>query len=161
MRHAIPLLWLLASFTALGAERGPQAQEDNAREVLFNYLIHQESGAQQRPKVYFLSLGTIWTNRTITRIDPTDEFMRRFEGRVPPVRKVSLCVDDYRKVADKNTGQRGIIFTVADFKWLSKTEIEAVGNVYKAQLNGYWNTYTLTNDGRKWKVAHTKMGGVS
>jgi sugar (pentulose or hexulose) kinase len=87
--------------------------------------------------------------------------MRQFAGRKPPVRKVSACEDRQTNVVEKTTGQRGIIFTVSHLRWISSSEVEALGHVYEAGLAAQWATYTLTNSSGKWKVTKTKDGGVS
>lgn len=123
----------------------------------------QGSGAQRAFKIYFLCMDEIWTNsspRTL-RIDPSDEFLKRFAGRTPPVRKSSACVDHGKDVVDKNTGQRGIIFTMSHLKWISGTEVEAFGKTYEAGLAAEWAAYALTNASGQWKVTGRKAGGIS
>lgn len=155
------LLALFVASNALAADQPPQQDEDGVREVVSKALIYEASGAQQGYKVYFLSLGSTWTGKGIARTDPSDEFMKRFAGRTPPVRKVSACEDKGSKVADKQTGARGIIFTVSDLKWISNTEVVVDGDVCKAGLNGYTMTYTLKRNNSQWKITDSKLQSIS
>jgi hypothetical protein len=161
--HRVLLFLAVLVAPVLGAEQLRQAEEDDVREVLFKHLIFNAAGAQRGFRVYFLSVGETWTNsspRTL-REDPSDEFMKRFADRTPPVRKVSSCEDRGKDVVEKETSRPGLIFTVRKLKWISKTEIEASGSVYQAGLAAHWATYTLMKVGGKWKITGVKNSGVS
>src|SRR5689334_13010252 len=82
--------------------------EDDIREAVFRYLFeHNASGQQKKAGVYCLSLGE--------DADPSDEFMRRFAGHKPPVRKLSQCtVGPYHGVIDKRTQKVGLKFRVSN-----------------------------------------------
>ena len=139
-----------------------EAEEGNVREVAFKTLIYEAAAAQEGYKVYFLSLGNTWTNDRPFGIDPSDGFMKRFEGRTPPVRKASQSkIGEEGEVRDKSSGQRGVIFTVTDLKWVSDQEVEATCSVFKAGLNGYTFKYTLTRKNNQWKVTNKKMVSIS
>jgi hypothetical protein len=131
-----------------------EAEEGNVREVAFKTLIYEAAAAQDGYKVYFLSLGN--------EIDPSEEFMKRFEGRTPPVKKASLSkIGEKGEVQDKSSGQRGVIFTVTNLKWVSNQEVEATCDVFKAGLNGYTYKYTLTRKNNQWKVTNKKLVSIS
>jgi len=149
------------TLTALAGEEPRESEAHNVREVAFKSLIYEAAAAQQGYRVYFLSLGSTWTNDTPFAIDPSDTFMTRFAGRTPPVKKVSQSKKAERgQVLDKSTGQLGVIFTVADLKWVSDQEVEATCSVYKAGLNGYAYKYTLIKKNNQWKVANKKLVSI-
>ncbi len=65
------------------------------------------------------------------------------------------------EVRDKASGQRGVIFTVTDLKWVSDAEVEATCSVYKAGLNGHTSKYTLSRKNNQWKVTNRKLVSIS
>jgi len=94
--------------------------EDDIREAVFRFQFdHNASGLQQNAKVYFLSLGK-------GDKDPSDEFMERFRGQKPPVKKVSQGTVSVTGVKDKETREQGLIFRVTSIKWISHTEIDGL-----------------------------------
>jgi len=136
-----------------------KAEEDNVREVAFKTLIYEAGAAREGYRVYFLSVSKTRTN---TPFDPSDGFMKRFAGRTPPVKKVSQSqMGDGGKVLDKSTGQRGVIFTVTDLKWISDEEVEATCDVYMAGLNGYTYKFTLSRKNNQWKVTNKRLVSIS
>ncbi len=158
----ILILVVALTLTALAAEQPRESNADNVREVAFKSLIYEAAASRDGYRVYFLSLGTTWTNDTPFMIDPSDGFMKRFAGRTPPVKKVSQSKKgEGGEVLDKNTGQRGVIFTVTDIKWISDKEVEAECSVYKAGLNGYAHKYTLSSRNKQWKVTSKKLVRIS
>ena len=137
-------------------------EQDNVREVAFKTLIYEAAAAQHGYRVYFLSLGNTWTNDRPAEIDPSDDFMKRFAGRAPPIRKVSQSrIDEAGEVRDKTSGQRGVIFTVTDLKWTSDREVTAKCIVFKAGLSAYVNEYKLTRKYNQWKVTDIKLVSIS
>ena len=161
MKRIILALALALALSALAAEGPRESEADNLREVAFKTLIYEAAAAQQGYRVYFLSLGNTWTNDRPFAIDPSDGFMKRFEGRTPPVRKVSQSRSVKGEVRDKISDQRGVIFTVTDLKWISDTEVEAKCSVFKAGLNAYTDKYTLTKKNNQWKVTDKKSLSIS
>lgn len=139
-----------------------QAEQDNVREIAFKTLIYEAAAAQQGYKVYFLSLGNTWTNDRPFEIDPSDAFMKRFQGRSPPVKKASQSkIGQEGEVRDKSSGHRGVIFIVSDLKWVSAQEVQATCSVFMAGLAGYTYQYTLTRKDNRWKVTDKKMVSIS
>ena len=58
-----------------------KAQQNNIREAVFRYQFHSDGGGpQSKPNVFFIS---------VEGKDPSDEFLKRFSGNKPPVRKRS------------------------------------------------------------------------
>ena len=153
----------LLALAAVAAEQAQSKDEDNVREVAFKSVIYETAAAREGYSVYFLSVGLTWTDDNhFTEKDPSDELMRRFVGRNPPVRKVSDSRKaDGGRVVDKSTGKPGVIFTVDDLKWISDNQAETRCAVYKAGLNGVVYKYTLSRTNNQWKVTSKKLVSVS
>lgn len=129
-------------------------QEDDIRESVFRYQFqHNASGQQQNAKVYFLSLGSIEEPE-----DPSDEFMKRFQGHQPPVKKVSQSiVSVFEGVKDKDTGEQGLIFRVTRIAWKSDVEVEVEGGYYENGLSASGNIYRVALEGGQWVVKEDRM----
>lgn len=128
--------------------------EDDVREAVFLFQFdHNASGLQQNAKVYFLSLGG--GDR-----DPSDEFMERFRGLKPPVKKVSECTASVTGVKDKETGEHGLIFRVTSIKWVSDSEVEVEGGYHEASESASGNTYLLLREGERWFVKEHRMNWI-
>ena len=126
-------------------------QADDVREAVFRYLFdHNGCNCPGIVEVLFLSLGTsVGTDR-----DPTAEFMRRFEGDEPPVRKVSESVWDVAEgVSDRQTGETGIILRVGHVVWMSDTEIQVRGGYYSNGLSAATSLFQVVLQGGWWEVA--------
>ncbi len=149
------------TLTALAAEKQREAEVDKVREVAFKSLIYNAAASQHGYKVYFLSLGSTWTNNARFDIDPSDEFMSRFRGRTPSVKKASQAKIGDLAVIDKTTGQRGVVFTLSDLKWISDQAVEVTCNVYMAGLSSYTSKYTLSRKKNQWKVTDRKFVNIS
>jgi hypothetical protein len=104
--------------------------------------------------VFYLSLGE-------KDDDPTDEFLARFTGHKPPVRKVSMCSTEGLRVVDKQTGKRGLIFRVAKIKWVSDSKVQVEGGYYEDGLSATRNVYTVVRKDGKWRVTKDKMEWIS
>jgi hypothetical protein len=121
--------------------------EDDIREALLNYIF--EHGApQQKPytKAFFIS---------IDKKDPDDNFMARFKGHTPIVKKASEAVvgGDMGGVSDKKTRDPGILFSVSNIKWIGNDSVEVDGGYYVAWLFAGGCTYRLVQKQSKWTVA--------
>lgn len=67
--------------TQAGQSRTEAQEKLDICEAVFRYQFeHNASGAQQKAKAYFLK---------IHNKDPSDEFLARFKGHTPPVKKGS------------------------------------------------------------------------
>ena len=92
----------------------------------------------------------------------SDEFIKRFAGNKPPVRKRSYCTANAGKgVLDKQTGEQGLIFNVTSLRWISDTEVEAEGGYYEAGLSSSGNICALKKEKGKWKVTTDKLVEIS
>jgi hypothetical protein len=122
---------------------------------VFRHLFeHNASGQQKKAGVYCLSLRE--------DADPSDEFMKRFAGHNPPVRKLSECsIGPFDGVVDKRTHKVGLKFRVSSITWISATEAEATGGYFEGGLSASGNTYTVKKVHGKWRVTKDKMNWIS
>jgi len=149
------LLFSLASFD-LGAEPARQNQEDDIREAVFRRQLNEfgstglpDTAPRDMPKAYFIGLGE--------KDDPSDAFIKRFNGHKPPVRKLSACKMSVDGDFDKKTGERGYVLSVGTITWKSDTEVDVNGFWHVSGLCASWDTYTLKKQNRKWKVTKDKI----
>ncbi len=123
------------------------AMVDDICEVVFRWqFANNGSGLQEMAKGHYLSVGET--------TDPSDEFMRRFRGHTPPVKRVSECELTVfgSVVKDRTTGERGLIFRVTDIVWRSDTEVEVTGGYYEASMSGSTIHWRVAREGDQWKV---------
>jgi hypothetical protein len=157
MKNLLQLILLIAC-TSLGfaadkdQDKQRARQVDDIREAVFRWQFdHNASGQQKKAKVYFLRLQG-------KEGDPTDEFMKRFAGHSPPVRKASACESDAKKgVRDKTTGEMGLVFWISNVRWKSDTEVELGGGYDESSRSASSNAYVVKKVDGKWKVTSDKM----
>ena len=153
----ITSFFLLFVFALIGlsGDDARKNQEDDIREAVFRWQFdHNASEQQGYAKVYFLEVGE-------KEGDPSDEFIKRFAGNKPPVRKRSECSVSTRGDFDKKTGERGLVFRLRVIEWKSDTEVDVKGGYHEHGLSGSGNTYTLKKENGKWKVINDKMHWIS
>ena len=163
MKALIQFLLLLAC-TSLGfaadkdkdKDKVRERQVDDIREVVFRWQFdHNASGQQKKAQVYFLGFHG-------KEGDPTDEFMKRFAGHIPSVRKASACESNAKQgVRDKTTGEKGLIFRVSSVRWKSDTEVEVEGGYNESGVSASSNVYVVKKVDGKWKVTSDKMMTIS
>jgi hypothetical protein len=160
MKFIAQLVVLIALTSAsYAADKARQGQVDNVREAVFRYQFtnnaaHGPAAAAKRIAVFYLSVGD-------KDQDPSEEFLMRFAGHTPPVRKVSACSTKKMRVEDKRTGERGLIFHVRSIRWISDTKAEVKGGYYEDGLSASGNTYTVVKRNGKWVVVEDKMKWIS
>ena len=54
---------------------------------------------------------------------------------------------------DKQTGELGVIFKIANIRWVSDAEVEVKGGYYEFPRSASDNTYTVRKANNKWRVA--------
>lgn len=134
--------------------KGPTPVIDpDMAEAVFRYQFkHNASGQQTNATAYFLGLGDS---------DPDDAFMNRFQGHRPPVKKLSQCTTKGMRVTDKQTGKRGLIFSVDNIVVTGADTAEASGGYYEGGLSSSGNTYYLKRKNGKWFVEKDTMHWIS
>ena len=99
-------------------------------------------------QVFFLSFG---------KEEPTDEFILRFAGHNPPVKKSSQASGKY-KLNDQETGKRGVLLSAANIRRITENEVEIwvgyyLGPYNKKAKNAAIKIYSVQRENNKWIVA--------
>lgn len=133
---------------------GDPAASDDIREAVFRSLFAKNaSGMKANAKGYYI---------TIEKADPSPEFLGRFEGNSPPVKKGSHATSNKSEgVVDKVTGERGLRFGAGRIEWLSETHVRLDATYYEAGLSAAGYTFELKLISDKWTVINRKMNWIS
>ncbi len=135
-------------------------QEDGIREVVFRYQIPRKRfwSRLAAARVFYLALEEGGKLK-----DPRDEFIERYHGHKPPVRKFSQCTvpPAVAGVRDKETGERGLVFSVSSIEWESTTEVVVEGGRYEHGLSSSRNRYWLESKKGRWQVTRDVMLRIS
>jgi len=154
MRRIIPLLLILTS-CASPDFNDRASTENDIREAVFRYQfdIWKDHGAA----AYYLDFSEK------KRIDPPADFMHRFAGHFPPVKKVSQCMvrNLGEGVIDSETEEHGLIFRATSIKRMSDTEVEVSGGYYENGKSASGNTYTVQWRNGKWHVTKDCLHWIS
>lgn len=131
------------------------SREDAVREAVFKYQIERlTTDLPKKDVVFFLSVGE--------EANPSDALIARFAGRRPLVKKVSDSVPKkYEGIFDKDTGKKGILFSVTSIKWINDSEAEVEGGHYTAPLAASGNVYKVRFENGKWVVKDDDMKWIS
>jgi hypothetical protein len=134
--------------TAPGADT-----EDDIREAVIRYMF-EHSATQQHPYA-----STIFIALERDK-DPSDEFMKRFEGNRPIVKKLSgsTYTSDTGMIVDKETGRGGIRYNVGTIKWINEKEARVEASYYVAMLFAGGCQYRIVQERRKWVVKGCEGG---
>jgi hypothetical protein len=130
------------------------AEQDDIREAVFRYQFeHNASGQRQNATFYFLSYGK--------DKEPGDDFIVRFKDHKPPVKKRSQSSKVEGEVIDKETGERGLIFSAVTIKVIDANKVQVDGGYYEGGLSSSGNVYTLERKEGKWIVTKDQMLWIS
>ena len=146
-----------------GAKRAPavaqQTQEDAIREAVFRYqFAHDASGLQKSVKVFFIS---------VDGKDPSAQFLARFRGSKPEVRKQSESrYNPQRRTAifrteDRKTGELGLIFSVDRIAFDSPSQALVEGGYYSGGLASAEHRYLVVRQKGKWVVKKDEITMIS
>lgn len=121
--------------------------EDNIAEVVFRYQMNDCFPGRQR-QVYFLRRA---------KDDPSDRFMKRFEGDTPPVKKFSQSTKLSDGLADKDSRQPGILLGVAKIEWDDAAKVTVIGSCFADTENVMEYVYEVIREGKQWVVKGRKI----
>ena len=111
-------------------------------EATFRYQFQNNaSGSKQKQKAYFL---------TLFEKDPTEDFLNRFQGNIPTVKKGS----------EFEVGN-GLKFNVHWIKRINKTKVKVSGGYYEGFVSSSGNTYYLKKKNGEWIVTKDIMHWIS
>lgn len=118
------------------------AELDNVFETLFRHQFKSnESAAQQTAAAYFL---------TIKGEDPSDSFLKRFDGHIPPVKKGSRF----------ETGE-GLRLRIDNWEWQSTDKIVLTGGYDECNLSASGHRYVLVRENGTWAISDDQMEWLS
>ena len=96
--------------------------------------------------------------------DPTDDLMKRFVG-VPRIVKKASNSETHKTagmpVVDKESQERGIIFSADDIRWLGKNHVKVEGGYHCDGLCGASYTFDMRLEKGKWIVRKARMNWIS
>ncbi|MDQ7824416.1 MAG: hypothetical protein RDV48_16565 [Candidatus Eremiobacteraeota bacterium] len=148
-------LFFTVAFPMPGAA-SPSRQKDidDIIEAVFRSQIKGFSSWKE-VKVFFLSLYGK---------DPRDDIMKRFQGNIPPVKKVSKssCQKEMPcQQFDKETGEKGIVFYISSIRFISTSRAEVDGGYHKDGLASDWGVFFMVKKRSKWVVEKHRQDIVS
>jgi len=108
-------------------------------EAIFRYQFR--AFQQRKAPAYFLSLFGE---------DPGQDFLKRFRGHKPPVKKGSEFARG-----------KGLAFEVRNIRSVSKTKVEVSGGYYEHELSAQDNAYFVEFKGGKWVVTSVREGPIA
>jgi hypothetical protein len=120
-------------------------------ETFFRYKFDNNySGAQKNADAYFLE---------IQGEDPSPEFLARFKGHSPPVKKGSDFV-----LADGIVEGNGLLFRIDSYRWIgrfNKNSVEIRGGYDEGNLSASWASYIWVIKNGKWKLKSVSFGAIA
>jgi hypothetical protein len=123
-------------------------EEENIAEAVFRYKFENFSDGRKF-SVYFLWLRD--------GRDPSDDFMKRFVGDTPPVKKASQSVKVSDGVKDKETGKRGVIYGIPRIKWLNDNEVDVSVSKWVWGWGQYGYVCRVVRENDRWVVKRCEL----
>ncbi len=141
------LLLITLSLSQVAINNSETESDDNIREAVLKYMFDHDA-TQQHPftKVFFIAIDK--------DKDPPKEFMKKFEGHNPRVKKLSQSTytSDTGMIVDEETGGAGIRYSVGVVKWINETEARLEGSYYVGMLFAGGCEYRIVLEGSQWVV---------
>ena len=141
------LVFSCLAFTVLSScgdlqDEIPDPEIHDLFEAFFRYKFENNySGQKQNADAYFLE---------IEGQDPSPEFLARFEGHSPPVKKGSEFVASSEFVEGN-----GILFRIDSYKrrgWIHKNSVVISGGYSEADLSASWGSYLWVRKDGEWTL---------
>jgi hypothetical protein len=148
---AIVAVILLSGAGCQRAPVNPADKDDDIREVVYKYMFEQYlPELQSDVNIYFLALDS--------RTDPRSELLERFKSHTPPVKKVSASSRlGTGGIRDRSTGQKGVVFSVSDLRWIDDKEAVILGGVYQGGEAASSTLYHVEWMDGEWVVTEEDM----
>ncbi len=103
-------------------------------ETFFRYIFENNvSALKQNAKVYFIE---------IEDKDPSSDFLARFNGHSPPVKKGSGYKED----------GNSLLFRIDRYTWIDDNTVEIRGGYNEGPLSASWANYTWERKNSKWTL---------
>ena len=125
----------------LSPEDDPQAETFDLFEAFFRYKFdHNSSGSQQNAEAYFLE---------IEGEDPSPEFLARFKGHSPPVKRGSEFV-----MWSEFVKGNGLLFRIDSYNQfgLFGNRAKISGGYAEGDLSASWGSYIWVKRKGKWEL---------
>jgi hypothetical protein len=146
-------------------------QEDDIREAVFRNQFKHPGGIQGKcANAFYLAFSDTLGKRK----DPDEQFMQRFTGNEPMVKKVSQCTlgvgifttcdgDTFLEygVVDKQTGKTGIKLTVGEIDWLRSDVAIIEGGYYEYVLGSAGRLFYVIKEGNRWVIKGERLIWIS
>jgi hypothetical protein len=155
-------------------ETSRATQEDAIREAVIRYQMDgwgssgdkvEQDAKDPRDKYIAKRLNSRVYFVSVNGKDPSDEFLKRFQGVPRTVKRMSDAKQTKKPdggwVIDKKTKQPGIIFSANVIRWLNDSEVEVDGGYHCGGLCASGEVFTVTLENGKWKVIADRMKWIS
>jgi hypothetical protein len=144
----IPVLLVVVPVFVCGAENrvvSGDAIDPDMYEAVFRYLFERNACEESSTNAaaYFIGLGAH---------APDDDFMKRFAGHLPPVKRRSEIKIIDECLVDTTTGKRGVVFKVDDEVLFSNDTVRVKGGWYKGGLDASEGTLFVSRKAGRWRV---------
>ncbi len=147
------LVLFLASCASVPSTDRSRAEAD-VREAVFRYQFAE----WKRPDASAFYLDVSGQDS-----DPSDEFLQRFVGNHPIVKKISQGKVHHQGegVTDVETGANGVIFRAGTVTWITDAEAMVSGGFYENGQSATGNTYTVRLQHGRWTVVKDRIEWIT
>jgi hypothetical protein len=142
-------------------------QEDDIREAVFRYRI----------KTRYAEFAQTPSFLSINGEDPSDEFMARFAGSNPPVKKGSgayvkedpqaeFRVDPNKRpplegmLRDRSNDKQAFSLQVGEISWITPTRVKVRGGTYCGWMCGDGGAFRVVKKNDVWMVEDYEQGVI-
>jgi hypothetical protein len=149
---ALVLVFVIGGCSSDRAVAPQPSEEDQIREVVFRYQFEfNASGQGQSANTYFLRLEGDQ--------DPSPQLLQRFLGHRPPVKPASASTLEAgtAQVVDSESRLPGLVFWIAEIRWLGGDEVEVDGGYDEASESAAGSVYHLERARGRWEVVRAQM----
>lgn len=128
-------------------ETNSATDEEAILEIIFRKIVEPwRSNSDNGLKAYYVSVD----NR-----DPSDNLLKKLINFKLPVKKASesyIFKEDGSTVLDKNTKERGVLFSISKLDWKSKNEVKVNAGSYTGNMGSDSCDYVLRKENGEWKI---------